>query len=276
MRAALEGVGLDVEHLDEQRRQSRARLDSALARFRAASDERAPAMHDTVARSAEGWLEAHRVRNALAPATGHYAVSTADLIFAPDPGLDIRAQHIGPWANTGEVVFSERVSDFSWFDGQVSFAFSWPNPTGQKLICTVTGLLGVAATAIVTADSYWWPLNPTPPASRMDAFAVLELKVLDANGQVTVPPGQGSQWQDVVNNLVVHGAWTEGTIVGQDISRGYVLQYEDLFLPANGTLEAYLTCEIHWFANGGGGQIIEAGNGRKLSGFGLFIAAQAP
>jgi hypothetical protein len=127
----------------------------------------------------------------------------------------------------------------------------------------------------VTADGYWWPLSLFVPASRIDAFAGLQLKVLDANGQVTVPPGQGSQWQDVVH-LLAWGEWTESTIVGQDISRGYVLQYEDLFVPANGTLEAYLTCHINWLAYEGGGYFIAAGNGLKLSGFGLFIATQTP
>ncbi len=155
----------------------------------------------------------------------------------------------------------------------MSFAFSWPNPTGQELLCTVTGLLGVVATAVVTAGSYWWPLDPTPPASRIDAFADLGLKVVDANGQVTVPPVQGIQFQDVAD-LVVHGAWTEGTIVGQDIFRTYVLQYEDLFLRATGKLEADLSCGISWLALDGGGQFIAADNGRKLSGFGLFIVAQ--
>jgi hypothetical protein len=53
VRAALERAGLDVGHLDEQRRQSRARLEAALDRFRAASDESAPAMQHAVARSAE-------------------------------------------------------------------------------------------------------------------------------------------------------------------------------------------------------------------------------
>ena len=85
MRTALERAGLDVERLDEQRRQSRARLAAALDRFRAGSDERAPALQHAVARSAEYWLEAHRVRNALAPATGYYAVSTADSISAAAP-----------------------------------------------------------------------------------------------------------------------------------------------------------------------------------------------
>ena len=116
-------------------------------------------------------------------------------------------------------MFSEQTSDDASFDGQVSFDFSWPNPTGQDVLCTVTGLLGVVAVADVTADSYWWPLDPTPPASEIDVFADLGLKVVEANGQVTVPPFQGIQFQSVVD-LVVHGAWTEGTIVGQDISRG--------------------------------------------------------
>jgi hypothetical protein len=271
VRAALERAGLDVEHLDEQRRQSRARLEAALDRFRAASDESAPAMQHAVARSAENWLEAHRVTPALAPAAGHYALSTADLISA-DPHLDLSAENIGPWANTAEVVFSKQTNDFASFDGSVIFAFSWPNPTGQDLLCNINGLFGVAATAVVTADSYWWP-----PASfsEIAVFAELGLKVVDANGQVTFPPGQGSQFQ-LVTDLEVRGAWTEGTIAGQDIFRGYVLQYENLFLPAAGRLEADLNCDISWSAEigGGSGHFIAAGNGRKLSGFGVVIDTQ--
>src|SRR5690242_7262577 len=153
VRAALERAGLDVGQLDEERRQSRARLEAALDRFRAASDESASAMQHAVARSAENWLEAHRVRTALAPAAGHYALSTADSItaepFASTPGLDLLAENIGPWANTAEVVFSEQTSDQASFEREVHFAFPWPNPTGQDLLRNVNGLFGVAATAVV-------------------------------------------------------------------------------------------------------------------------------
>ena len=98
---------------------------------------------------------------------------------------------------------------------------------------------------------------------------------MDANGQVTFPPDQGSQFQVVVD-LDVNGAWTEGTIAGQDIFRGYSLQYENLFLPAAGRLEADLNCDISWRAafGGGRGQLVAAGNGRKLSGFGVVIDTQ--
>jgi hypothetical protein len=277
VRAALERAGLDVGHLDEQRRQSRARLEAALDRFRAASDESAPAMQHAVARSAENWLEAHRVRTALAPAVGDYALSTAASITA-DPGLDLSAENIGPWANTAEVVFSEQTSDTGFVERrrEVSFAFPWPNPTGQDLLCNVNGLFGVAATAVVTADGFWWPFDDTgAPISEIAVFAELRLKVVDANGQVTFPPSQVSQFQLVADLDVRGGAWGEGTIAGQDIFRGYVLQYENLFLPAAGRLEADLNCDISWGAEGGGrGQFVAAGNGRKLSGFGVIIDTQ--
>lgn len=273
VRAALERAGLDVGHLDEQRRQSRAGLEAELDRFRAGSGERASAMQDAVARSAENWLKAHRVSPALAPAAGVYALSTADSISA-DSGLDLLAENIGPWANTAEVAFGEEASDVDDFDGLVRFAFSWPNPTGQDVLCTVTGLFGVAATAIVTAHGYWWPLDPTPPASRIDVIAELLLDVVDANGQVTVPPAQDTQYQYVVDGLIAWGAWEEAKIVGQDIFRGYVLQYENLFLPAGGKLEADLSCEVAWLANDGGGYFDAAVNGRHLSGFGIIIDTQ--
>jgi hypothetical protein len=273
VRAALERAGLDVEHLDEQRRQSSARLEAALDRFRAESDERAPAMQHAVARSAENWLKAHRVSPALAPATGVYALDTADTISA-DTGIDLLAENIGPWANTAQVVFSEQSGGYiDPFDGEVSFAFSWPNPTGQDLVCTVTGLLGIAATAILTAHGYWWPLD-LPPFSSLSVVAELWPQVVDANGQITVPPGQVSQYQFVVNPLLAEGSWEEAKIVGQDFFRGYVLQYENLLLPAGGKLEADLSCEIAWQGSRGSGYFDAAGNGRKLSGFGLIIDTQ--
>jgi hypothetical protein len=272
LRSALEGAGLDLERLGEQRRRGRAELESALAGFRTASDARAPALGHAVGRTAQNWLDAHRVRGALAPATGHYSVSTAELISVT-LGIDLQAEHVGPWANTAEVAFSRQTDDVDGFDGEVTFSFSWPNPTGEDVVCTVTGLLGVVAAADVTADGYWWPLDPTPPASEIDVLAELRLRVLEADGQVTVPPYQDIQSQEIVY-LVAHGDWTEGTITGQDIVRGYVLQYTDLFLPAGARLQADLTCEIAWLALDGGGQFIAAGNGRQLSGFGLFIETQ--
>jgi hypothetical protein len=271
VRAAFERSGLDVEYLDEQRRRSRARLEAALGRFRAGSDEDAPAMAQAVARSAQNWLEAQRLRSTLA-AAGIYSLTTADAIVA-DPGIDLQGENIGPWANTAEVVFSEQTSDVNNFNGEVSFVFSWPNPTGQDVLCNVTGLFGITATAVATADSYWWPLYPTAPFSEIAALAGLELTVVDTEGQVTVPPFQASQAQSVVD-LVVNGDWAEGTIIGQDIFRCYVLQYENLLLPADAKLQADLRCEIGWVASDGAGYFDAAANGRNLSGFGVVIDTQ--
>jgi hypothetical protein len=62
--------------------------------------------------------------------------------------------------------------------------------------------------------------------------------------------------------------------VPSEIFRAYVLQYENSFLPATGELEADLSCEISWLANGGGGSFDAAVNGRKLSGYGVLIDTQ--
>jgi hypothetical protein len=273
-REAMTRVGLDVDDLQGQQRCSRAALAAEVARHRAAAEERAPALEHAVAAAATNWLAAHRMGAALAPSgTSYYSVDTTDHISA-DAGLDLRAEHVGPWTNTAEVVFDVQTDDIDSFDGKVSFTFSWANPTGQDLLCTVTGMFGVAATVDATADSYWWPLNPTPPASEIAAYTWLRLNVVDSAGTITVPAFQDTQFQQCVD-LVTFGDWSEGTIVGQDINRGYVLQYLNLFVPASTRIEAELACEISWHALDGGGQFVAAGNGRKLSGFGLFITAQS-
>jgi hypothetical protein len=268
---SLEKAGLDLARFDELRRRSRAELEAVRGSFLAAAEERAPAMQDVVARSAEHWRKSKGVFTTPPPSGGIYSVDTAEVIVAD--GLELRSEHIAPWANTAQVVLQARTGDIQEIDASVTFIFKWPNATGQDAVCTVTGLLGVTATTDVTADSYWWPLDPTPPASRLDAYAGLGLLLVDANGQVTSPAYQDTQEQGVVH-IYTFADWLSGTMVGQDIFRGYVLQYTDLLVPATSSLELYLSCQVSWLAHAGGGDFIAAGDGRQISGFGLVISTQ--
>jgi hypothetical protein len=269
MRGALEKAGFDLPQSEEMRSKSRAELQTALKRYRAEADERAPAMQKVVARSAEHWLAGNRIVSAVAPADSFYSVSTADAITVTS-GIDLTAQTIAPFANTAQITVDEQ--DGGSLDGFVEFLFSWPNPTGQDLMCTLTGVLGVTATAIVTADSYWWPLSVNP-ASFLEVFAEFDVSLVDAFGEITSPPNQPTQAQVAVY-LIALGALFEGTIAGQDIFRGYVLQHTDLIVPAGAKLDLSLTCEISWFGDDGGCQFIAAGHGRELSAFGVFIEAE--
>jgi hypothetical protein len=269
-RATLQKAGFDLEALDKLKHRNDVAIREALAKSNAAANGRAPAMRDAVARSAENWLRANKLGNAISPDTGVYSLSTADRISVT-AGLTFLTENIAPWANSAEVILERTTDDVDYFDGQVTFSFSWENP-GEGGLFTVSALLGVTATCDVTADSYWWPLNPTPPASRLDAYASLGITEIVA-GQIIIPPYQDSQTQDIVH-LVAHGDWTEGTIAGQDLFRTYVLQYSGLYVPSNGKLEFDLVCELSWLANGGGVQFIATGAGRKVTGAGVIIATQ--
>jgi hypothetical protein len=155
------------------------------------------------------------------------------------------------------------------FDGQVSFNFSWVNPTGQMNMFDVTALYGVTANCIVTASSYWFP-TWTPPASKLDAYVNLRITV-DEDGHVFEPASQPDTFQDILHTLSVFGAWSVGTIAGQDVFRTYVLQYPGLLVPANGKVEFELSCGVDWFAYDGGVSFIAAGAGRRLTGWGVII-----
>lgn len=72
LRAALQKVGFELDRFDDLRRRNDAEMRAMLAKFRAAADERAPAMRDAVARSTEHWLRANGV-NALPPNPGFTA-----------------------------------------------------------------------------------------------------------------------------------------------------------------------------------------------------------
>jgi hypothetical protein len=268
MRGMLEKTGFDLPQFEEMRSRSRAELQTALERYRAEANERAPAMQKVVARSAEHWLRGHRVVSALAPADSFYSVGAADAITATY-GIDLTAQTIAPFANTAQITVDEP-SSVDALDGFVDFLFSWQNPTEQDLMCTLTGVLGVTATAIVTADGYWWPLTPKP-SSEIDVYAELDVTLVDAFGAITSPPYQSTQAQQAAHLSVEGAFFEEGTIAGQDIFRGYVLQYTELIVPAGATLDLSLTCEISWVGYNGGCQFIAAGNGRELSAFGVFI-----
>jgi hypothetical protein len=268
VRAALEKAGLETDRLEELKRRSGADVREALATFRAAADERVPAMRDAVSRSSEVWLRTNRVSDALPP-DGIYYLSTADQISVA-PGFQFLSQNIGPWDNWVQVLLQRKApSSGDYFDGQMTFSFSWENPTGQDQMVNVTALLGVTASCVVTADSYWFPTF-TGPGSRLDAFAELGITVVE-DGQVVEPPYQSDQRAEILHNLGVLGSWGEGTIAGQDVFRTYVLQYLGLSVPANGSVELDLSCEVSWFAYDGEGDFIAAGRGRQVTGWGVII-----
>jgi hypothetical protein len=266
MRGALEKAGLDLSQFEEMHRRSRAELQTALAHYRAEAAGRAPAMQQVVARSGEHWLRGQRVASAFAPANGFYSVGAADAITATS-GIDLTAKTIAPFANTAQITVDQQ-SDGS-HDEFLDFLFSWQNPTGQDLMCTLTAVLGVTATVIVTADSYWWPLS-LPPISLVDVYARFDVTLVDAFGNITSPPVQSTQVQGLTQ-LGVEGALFEGTIAGQDIFRGSVLQYTDLMVPAGAEVDLSVNCEICSLAFDGGCEFIAARNGRELSAFGVFI-----
>ena len=250
-----------------------ADLREALAKYRAAADGRAPAMRDAVSKSAENWLRANRVvRDALPPDDVYY-LNTADRIYVT-PGFEFFSQNIAPWDNWAEVILDRRApSSGAYWDGQVTFSFSWENTTGQGIMCDVAALLGVTANCIVTADSYWFP-TWTPPASWLFANADLQITVVEEDGHVYEPAYQSDQTQEILHNLRVFGSWGVGTIAGQDVFRTYILPYESLIVPANGRVEFDLSCYVTWYAYGGGGFFIAAGLGRRVTGWGVIITTK--
>jgi hypothetical protein len=270
MRSVLQKAGFESDKLEELKRQNDAARQETLAKCKTAADERAPAMRDAVSRSAENWLSANQVS---ALADGVYYLDTADRIDVT-PGFQFLSQNRGPWANSAEVILDKRTSDVAAFDGEVTFTFSWQNPTGAANMFDVTGLLGITAICIVTADGYWF--SWTPPFSRFNAWAYLQITVVEDNGNVFEPPYQPIQTQWAVRNLVVHGGWGGvGTIASEDVFRTYVLQHLGLLVPANGRVEFDLTCVVDWLAVEGGVDFVAAGNGRQLNGWGIIIK-QAP
>ena len=271
VRATMQKAGFDLEQFNELKRRNDAAMREALVKSKAAADGRAPAMSETVAKSTENWLKANGIGDALAPGTQVYPLSTADSISV-DPAFELVFQNIAPWANSAQVILDKRADDHDLFDIRVTFTFSWVNQTGQTNLFTVYALVGVAATCIVRADGYWWPLSPDPPFSRLEGLASLWISQT-VNGQVTVPPGESGQAQNTMD-VAAHGAFTEGTIAEQDLFRTYILEYDGLLVPANATVEFNLNCEVDWEAREGGVQFFAAGNGRQVTAPGVIIATQ--
>src|SRR5947209_20573916 len=79
IRGALEKAGLDLAQLDDKRSRGRAELRTALARYRAGADERAPAMREVVSRSLAHWRNSNGIVGADAPSSGVYSLSGHDL-----------------------------------------------------------------------------------------------------------------------------------------------------------------------------------------------------
>jgi hypothetical protein len=272
-REAMQKVGFELERFDELKRQSDAALREALAKSRAAADERVPAMRDAVARSTEYWLKANKVGDTLSPGLDVFALSTADRISV-DPGFTaFLSENIAPWANSAQVILNTGpVTPLGFFDGLVTFTFSFENQTGAGNLFTVNALLGVTGSCDVTADGYWFP---GAPRSVLKVTGSLGITVIGDDGGGITPPGQSGQLQDFVV-LDVSGEWGGvGTIAGQDLFRTYILSYSDLYVPANARVEFDVSCDVY-FSNYGGGscQFLAAGNGRQVAAPGVFVTMQ--
>jgi len=102
-REAMQKAGFELERFDELKRRSNTALREALAKSRAAADERVPAMRDAVARSTEYWLKANKVGDTLSPGPDVFALSTADQISV-DPNFSFLSENKAPWANSAQVI----------------------------------------------------------------------------------------------------------------------------------------------------------------------------
>jgi hypothetical protein len=275
-REAMQRAGFEFERFDELKRRSDTALREALAKSRAAADERVPAMRDAVARSTEYWLKANKVGDTLSPGPDVFALSTADQISV-DPAFSFLSENIAPWANSAQVILDQpfvETGDFS-FDAPVTFKFSFENQTGAGNLFTVNALLGVTGSCDATANGYWFDL--VAPRSALIVTGSLGITVITDSGigQVIIPPGQSDQIQVFVW-LDVSGDWGGvGTIAGQDLFRTYILSYSDLYVPANARVEFDVSCDVYFSIDGGGScEFLAAGNGRQVTAPGVFVTMQ--
>jgi hypothetical protein len=95
------------------------------------------------------------------------------------------------------------------------------------------------------------------------------------DGQVIIPPLQPGQFQLIADVDVSGDFGGVGTIAGQDVFRTYILEYDGLYVPANGKVEFAVSCEVEWDQlYGGGCDFLAAGNGRQVTAPGVFVATQ--
>jgi hypothetical protein len=185
---AMQRAGFELERFGELKRRSNTALLEALAKSRAAADERVPAMRDAVTRSTEYWLKANKVGDTLSPGPDVFALSTADQISV-DPDFSFLSENKAPWANSAQVMVDtgpagilEGATIFP-FDGLVNFKFSFENQTGAGNLFTVNALLGVTGSCDVTANGYWIPaIGEGAPRSFLKVTGSLGIMVIGDDG----------------------------------------------------------------------------------------------
>ena len=167
-------------------------------------------MRDAVARSTEYWMT---VNNALSPGPDVFALSTADHISV-DPGFEFISENIAPWANSAQVKLDKKSDDDEFFDGRVTFTFSFENQTGVGNLFRVDALLGVTASCDVTADgwlnssNYIWGLGP-PSGSGL--FVDGHLGIIEiVDSQIIIPPDQPDQSSEYFEPRRVRRFWWRG------------------------------------------------------------------
>jgi hypothetical protein len=264
LRSNLKSVGFDLDKFDTLTRQNIAEARRQTANRKAQDDKQALAMLPTLLHGVE--ICNSRISNlrALLPPDNYVVLNTADQISSSE-NISIVSTHIGPSSGPNSAQFSYGGGNHSGFavePANLSFFFSWQNPSESLTFVNIAGFIALMGFCTVSTDG-----GLIVPGYNSDMRVDANLHIHELwNDPPTSPMSQPAQSQ---NALHIHcntfGIFQQVHTSSQSIVKGFELQYNQFVMPPKGTAIFEVACELHSvYVGGGDGTAWFRGEGRQL------------
>jgi hypothetical protein len=252
LKSNLTKIGLEFHQFDALIQQSEAEVRQKAVQVKAEAEKNFPAVQQDLHRTLVSVIG--RIDNLKAlefPSTNYVWLDTATEISDSGIAAPIH-ERSGPMANTANFNF-ERSYDgaFELSSGQVSFGFLWQNLSEKPAVLDVHGYIIPNAGCVVTTDGGYVVIeNFSHLWIDVDLF-IHELW----NQPPTSPVGQSTQSQNALDlELDRSGVIVAGDIAGQNLYRGFDLQYSQFAVPSKGMAMFEVACSVSTSIGGGSAQ----------------------
>lgn len=238
--ALLAKAGYDKAKIDAIRKQSAANFEAARKRIEAESDKHAKQMAGFAEKALAEWRVRNEQRQQVNLAsTQIFLLLTADQVTAT-PGITLASSQVGPQNNNAQF---QLLTSKAFGKEEVGFVFHWQNPSDKFAVINVDAFPIV--TGVLQAIEHG---GIFPDSRNCSASVYVNLYLFELwNQPPTQPIPQGSQTEFSVSAYVTDGGWfDDGQIVDSSIYRGYDLEYLQLVIPGNATVQIKVAITVQW------------------------------
>jgi hypothetical protein len=239
----LRKAGLDLNKVEELRKQSESEMLETMAKRTAEADKLDAAGEDMARRTIENWHNTMVQLTTLAPdGLQRFLLNTASEISSTSQ-ISLVSKQIAPANNAAQFESHLKQTVLSGFPEEVSFGFLWQNQSDKYVFINADGYL--VLTALCRASS---------KGGIFGGERYCELNV-DANLHINglwaqppppkSPPPQTDQHQNALKFRVDSGGiFDDDKTAAAHLFRGFDLRYTSLLVPPNGMVMFEVACSL--------------------------------